>query len=338
MKFLFRLLLLCLPLVADAADTASSFADRDDVRAFVAEMSERNGFDREILLQTFANVQSLPAVIKAIQPPADPGVRSWQTYRSRFVEPRRIAAGVKFWRSHEASLAKAEAFYGVPREIIVGIIGVETIYGKHTGRFETLCALATLAFDYPPRTELFRRELESLLLLARDEKRDPASYHGSYAGAIGLPQFLPSSARQWAVDFDENGIIDLATPTDAIGSVANFLSQHGWEKDGPILVPATVEKTAEGPNSDELLAEGIRPKRTPQEMSSFGVIATDAPPYPAALIDYVTPDAVTRYRLGYNNFFVITRYNRSSFYATAVNDLADAVKAALKKRPRIAAK
>lgn len=306
--------------------SATSFAEREEVRSFVAEMHERNGFDSEELLHLFAQAQSLPAVIKAILPPADPGIRSWQTYRSRFVEPHRIGAGVKFWRANKASLAKAEALYGVPREIIVGILGVETIYGKHSGRFQIFSALATLAFDYPPRAVLFRGELEALLLLAREEKRDVLDYRGSYAGAIGMPQFLPSSIRQWAVDFDHDGRIDLmASPDDAIGSVAHFLAAHGWEEDGPILAPAK----AEGPRIDELLAEGIKPQRTPEQLAEFGVIANAAPPCPTALIDYVTPDMPTSYRLGYNNFYVITRYNRSTFYATAVYELAEAVKAHL---------
>lgn len=325
MKYLLCLLL-SLPLLATAA--SASFAEREDVRAFIAEMCSRNGFDGDELSRQFAQATSLPAVIKAIQPPADPGIRSWRSYRSRFVEPRRIAAGVQFWRAHPAILAKAEALYGVPREIIVAIIGVETIYGKHTGNFETVSALATLAFDYPPRAALFRRELEALLLLARDQKRDLFDYRGSYAGAIGLPQFLPSSVRQWAVDFDGDGKIDLAASADdAIGSVANFLAAHGWHKDGPILVAAT----AAGPRVDELLAEGIKPIRLPESLAEFGVGASGAPSAPAALIDYVTPDAPTEYRLGYNNFFVITRYNRSSFYATAVHDLALAVKSALRE-------
>ena len=324
-------LLLCLlfafPLFAQADDV--SFAERDDVRSFVAEMHERNGFDSDELLHLFAQAELLPAVIKAILPPAEPGIRSWQLYRSRFIEPRRIRAGVKFWRAHEASLARAEALYGVPREIIVGIIGVETIYGKRKGRFQTFSALTTLAFDYPPRADLFRHELEALLLLARDEKRDVLDYRGSYAGAIGLPQFLPSSVQQWAVDFDHDGRIDLtASPDDAIGSVAHFLAAHGWEEGGPILVPAK----AEGPRIDELLAEGIKPRRTPEQLAEFGVIANNAPPCPAALIDYVTPDAPTSYRLGYNNFYVITRYNRSTFYATVVYELAEAVKAQLSSR------
>ncbi|MFY9326874.1 MAG: lytic murein transglycosylase B [Georgfuchsia sp.] len=325
MRLLFCLLF-AFPLFSHADST--SFAEREEVQAFIAEMHQRNGFDSDELRRLFSQAESLPAVIKAILPPAEPGIRSWRAYRSRFVEPRRITAGVKFWRAHEASLAKAEALYDIPREIIVSIIGVETIYGKYTGQFQTFSALTTLAFDYPPRAALFRRELEALLLLAREEKLDVRDYRGSYAGAIGLPQFLPSSLRQWAVDFDKDGKIDLSSsPDDAIGSVAHFLAAHGWKKGGPILVPAT----AEGPDIGGLLAEGIKPQRTPEQLVQFGVSTNDAPPCPAALIDFVSPDAPTEYRLGFNNFYVITRYNRSSYYATAVYELAQAIKTAKAK-------
>ena len=304
-----------------------NMTDLDEVRNFVIDMQTRHGFAPAELFHDFQQTHALPAVIKAIQPPADPGIRSWKSYRSRFVEPRRIAAGVDFWKRHRSVLERAEKQYGVPAEIIVGIIGVETIYGRNVGKFQTFAALSTLAFYYPPRAALFRNELEALLLLARDEDRDPLSYRGSYAGALGLPQFLPSSVRSWAVDFDGDGKIDLATVADAIGSVAHFLADHGWTKDDPILAPASVE----GEGFNELLTEGIVPKRTAQELVAFGVRAATAPDLPTALIDLVTPGEPTEYRLGFHNFYVLTRYNQSSFYATAVNDFAVAVKLALSR-------
>lgn len=317
-RFLALLLLPCLsPLVR--ADTADTYAARADVQAFIAEMRDRHGFDAGRIEALFARTRPQPAVLKAIAPPADPQIRSWQAYRARFIEPRRLAAGLAFWQRHAATLKKAAALTGVPEEIIVAIIGIETFYGKHLGRFESFAALATLAFDYPPRAELFRRELEALLLLARDEGRSPAAYRGSYAGAIGLPQFLPSSIRAYAVDFDGSGRIDLTTsPSDAIGSVANFLREHGWESGGPIAVKVDAAEAAAA-----LLAEGITPVRRPQQMAEFGVaVPPDAPDAPAALIDLVTPNAATEYWLGYHNFYVITRYNRSSFYAMAVFEFA----------------
>lgn len=317
-----RLLPLLLILLLAFPARAETYAGRDDVAAFVAAMQTKHGFAADELAALFARTKPIAAVIKAVMPPKDPAIRSWQTYHSRFVEPRRIAAGLRFGRRHAAELAKAQALYDVPAEIVTAIIGVETIYGKHTGRFNTFAALTTLAFDYPPRADLFRGELEALLLLARDEKRDPLSYKGSFAGALGLPQFLPSSLRRWGTDFDGDGRIDLtASPADAIGSVAVFLKEHGWEKGGPIAVPAAIDG-----DPAALIDAGIRPQRLPAEMP--GVRADNAPALPAALIDLVTPDAPTEYWLGYNNFYVLTRYNRSSFYAMAVFQLAEALKAA----------
>jgi membrane-bound lytic murein transglycosylase B len=322
------LLILC-----SVGANATQYAARDDVRRFIDDMRERHAMDKGVLEGLFRKTRTCLAVIKAIMPPRDPGIRSWQAYRGRFVEPRRIAAGHRFMHAHAAKLALAEARYGVPAEIIAAIIGVETIYGKHTGRFGSFAALTTLAFDYPPRADLFRRELEELLLLAREEGRSPLDYRGSYAGALGLPQFLPSSRRRHGVDFDGDGRIDLASSVDdAIGSVGNFLASHGWEKDAPLAVSVTVA----GDGVQALVDEGILPRRSPREWSVAGVhlakvgagdtaipaTAEDLPDRPAALIDFVTPNAATEYRVGYGNFFVITRYNRSSFYAAAVMDLA----------------
>lgn len=331
-RLLFSLIAGLLPLTTLA--TSTDYARREDVRDFIAEVSRRHGFDTVELTSLFHHVRPLPAVLKAIQPPRDPGIRSWQTYRDRFVEPRRIAAGIKFWDQHRDTLSRAETLYGVPPEIIVAIIGVETIYGRHMGRFETFSALSNLAFDYPPRAELFRGELEALLLLAREEGHSPLDYRGSYAGALGMPQFLPSSQRRWAVDFDQDGAVDLrGSSADAIGSVGRFLAEHGWQRGGPILTPATVH----GERTAELLAEGITPRRLPREMADYGVETEGVTEAPAALIDYVTPQAETEYRLGYQNFFVITRYNRSSFYATAVADLAAALRQGMGSEQRVAA-
>ena len=317
---------------------AANYAARPDVAEFVNEMTERHGMDRATLMDFFRQTRHLPAVIKAIMPPRDPGIRSWQAYRARFVESRRIAAGHRFMQAHAAYLGDAEARYGVPKEIIAAIIGVETIYGRHTGRFGTFSALTTLAFDYPPRAALFRRELEELLLLAREEERSPLSYRGSYAGALGLPQFLPSSRRLHGLDFDGDGRIDLAASVgDAIGSVANFLANHGWERGAPIAVAVNIA----GDGVKGLIDEGIQPRRSPLTWTDSGAkivkvgaggtaisgLGHDLPDRPAALIDLVTPHAETEYRVGYGNFFVITRYNRSSFYAAAVMDLAAELRA-----------
>jgi membrane-bound lytic murein transglycosylase B len=307
---------------ARAADAQGvRYSERAEVKAFIAEMRQKHEFPETWLIRQFDEAEFKPAVIKYILPPASPQVRSWKTYRSRFVEPRRIAAGTAFWKQHEATVKRASDLYGVPEEIIVAIIGVETIYGKQLGDFETFSALTTLAFDYPPRAPLFRGQLEELLLLAREEGRSPRSYAGSFAGALGLPQFLPGSIRRYAVNFDSDDRLDLTTPADAIGSVANFLAAHGWVKGGPIVAPARIDDAAAAP----LLAQGIKPQLLPSEM--VGLVAhPNAPQEPAALIDLITPNEATEYWLGYQNFYVITRYNRSSFYAMAVHDLAQALR------------
>ena len=321
------LLLLCAAGFASSAWSAASFASRPAVHEFIGEMREKHGFDGPVLIRAFARIKPLPAVIKAVMPPRDPGIRSWQAYRARYVEAKRIGLGLDFWQEYRDELAAARQLTGVPEEIVVAIIGVETIYGRYTGDYVTLAALSTLAFDYPAtvpefsrkRRALFRRELEELLLLARESRRDPLSFKGSYAGALGLPQFLPGSIRHFAVDGDGDGRIDLAkSPRDAIASVANFLREHGWEKD----MPVTASADAEGEKINGLLEEGIVPRRNPSELAAYGVTSCDAPEQPAALIDLATPEQPTEYRLGYRNFYVLTRYNRSSFYAAAVLDLA----------------
>lgn len=335
LRFLLLLLAAC---AAPMALAAGSFATRPEVHAFIAEMHEKHGFDADRLTLAFARIKPIQSVIQAVLPPRDPSIRSWQTYRARFVEAKRIARGLSFWRQHGRALVEASEQSGVPEEVIVAIIGIETIYGRNTGRYGTLAALATLAFDYPrhgtsnpdARAALFRRELEELLLLARETRHDPLWYTGSYAGALGLPQFLPSSVRRYAADGNQDGRIDLTgDPADAIASVANFLKLHGWEKGAPVASLATVS----GEKYVALIEEGIVPRLRPSEMLTFGVSSSDAPELPAALIDLVTPEQPTEYYLGYHNFYVLTRYNRSSFYAMAVHDLSRELRAARETHP-----
>jgi membrane-bound lytic murein transglycosylase B len=301
---------------------ASHFAARPELDAFVRRMIEQHGFDDATLRRTFGGVRRDPRVLRLIAPPTSGFRRSWDAYRARFVEPVRIAEGGAFWRRHEASLERAERSYGVPAEFVVAIIGVETIYGRITGDFRVIDALATLAFDYPRRADYFRGELEQFLLLVRETGADPFSVLGSYAGAVGLPQFMPTSVRRFAVDFDADGRIDLgASAVDAIGSVARFLAEHGWVRDGPTHFVARVAPDAQ---LEPLLAAGIEPQFTASELAAHGVTARDPLPEGLrfALVDLETHDAPTIYALGARNFYVITRYNRSSFYAMAVIELA----------------
>lgn len=321
-----------LPLPAQAAKAptpvsyAQSFASAPEVRAFIDLMHEQHGFDREALHRDFSKIQSNATVLRAIRPAAVPELqRSWPRYRERFVNERRIGHGLRFWQENGAELARAHALYGVPAEIIVAIIGVETEYGRNTGRFGVMEALATLAFDYPPRAAFFRSELEHYLLLARENGFAPLAVKGSYAGAIGIPQFMPSSQRHYAVDFDGDQRIDLSHSTiDAIGSVARFLAMHGWQAGAPIAVPARVDA-----DPAALIAAGIKPTQPWSALAQQGVnTETPADERPAALIDLVAPDEPTEYWVGFDNFYVITRYNRSSFYAMAVFQLAEALRLA----------
>ncbi len=303
---------------------AADYAQREDVRAFVAAMADKHGFDAAALTRLFQQSQFQPGVIKAIMPPRDPKVRSWRVYRSRFLDQARIGGGLSFWDDHTAALQEAQRSFGIPQEIIVAIIGVETIYGRTTGGFQTLSALVTLAFDYPPRAALFRTELEELLLLARDTRMEATEFYGSFAGALGLPQFLPSSYRRYAVDFDGDGRVDLSgSPADAIGSVAHFLQQHGWHTGGRIALRAKA-----APERLAALADGgVTPRYSSKDLAQHGIVAASdvAEDETVALIDLVTPDAPTEYWFGFQNFYVLTRYNRSSFYAMAVFQLAQAL-------------
>lgn len=301
------------------------FGAESAVAAFIAEMHTQYGFDAEALQQLFAAIHPNEQVLRAIAPAAAPEQqRSWQRYRARFVNDRRIDGGLRFWRENVASLRRAEADFGVPPEIVIAIIGVETEYGSNTGRFGLFEALATLAFHYPPRAAFFRDELAALLLYAREAGTDPLTLRGSYAGASGIAQFMPSSIRRFAIDYDGDRRIDLAhSPADAIGSVARYLASYGWQSGAPIALPAQVSG-----DPASLLAAGIKPTLPLAELARQGVLsaATGSEARPAALVDLVTPEQEPEYWVAFDNFWVITRYNRSSFYAMAVHQLAEALR------------
>jgi len=306
-----------------------SYVERPDVRGFVAEMVSRHGFGERELDQVFTEARYLDSVV-TLMTPIPTGERSWRGYRDGFVSTRRIDAGVEFWRRHARVLARAADAYGVPPEIVVAIIGVETEYGRQTGTFRVLDALATLAFDYPRRAEFFRAELEQFLLYARESRADAASFRGSYAGAIGIPQFMPGSIRRFAVDFDGDGRVDLrASPADAIGSVANFLNAHGWLAGAPVAVPAAVT----GERYQRLVDGGVEPIYRAEELRESDVVFDErvAADLPSVLIELASPGEPSEYLVALQNFYVLTRYNRSSFYAAAVLSLAEAIKTAYRK-------
>lgn len=320
-------MLFCLlvPLASLAGDdNRLPYHQRDEVMTFVSEMVKRHGFVAEELHNLFAGVEFQSSVVKAMEPPSSPNVRSWERYKSRFVNQNRINRGIRFMQEYSTELTRARQKYGVPEEIITAIIGVETLYGQNTGSYRVIDALTTLAFDYPRRAEYFRGELEQYLLLSREQGLDYYSVLGSYAGAIGLPQFMPTNVRQLAVDFDGDGQVDLRNSVvDAIGSIARYLADHGWKKDEPITSQVSFNETV-----PDAWLESILPVMTKKDIKhvNFSTESKLDEALNFAVIPLVTPEKPSEFWLGFNNFYVITRYNKSTFYAMSVFQLAEAIK------------
>ena len=317
----------------DSANEFVNFSEWHELDAFIGQMVSQHGFVRSELEAVVRQIRFSESAIALIKP-APPGKpKNWQAYRERFIEPIRVEAGVAFWNQHADALARAEQIYGVPAQIIVGIIGVETLYGRNTGRFRVLDALTTLAFAYPEtpnratRMAFFKSELESALLFARQSGIDPLSVLGSYAGAVGMPQFMPSNILQYGVDFDADGGVDLRNSAlDAIGSVANFLMQHGWQRDDRRSI---VYRAIVGPDQrwERLIGLGLEATLGQDELAAAGVSAAEPLPVGGlfGLVDLQNGAQPTEYWLGTNNFFAITQYNRSYFYAMSVVELGRAV-------------
>ncbi|HEX8404198.1 MAG TPA: lytic murein transglycosylase B [Duganella sp.] len=313
-----------------------NFGEWKEVRTFLDDVATRNGFDRKELDTLMAQVRYVDATVQLVKP-APPGKpKNWQAYRALTIDSTRVDGGVKFWNENVEALKRAEVLYGVPAEIVVGIIGVETVYGRVTGRFRVIDALTTLAFSYPEapkraeRMAFFRGELEATLLFARQDGVDPLSLRGSFAGAMGMPQFMPSSAMKYAVDFDGSGKIDLlGSATDAIGSVAAFLSAHGWQRDiaGPLAYAATMSPSKAW---EPMLHQGLTAKYRPQDLIAAGVTTTVPVPDQQAygIVDLQNGADPTEYWLANSNFFAITQYNRSYFYAMSVVELGRAIRLA----------
>lgn len=299
---------------------AGDYQQSPQVAEFIGEMTRDYGFAGEQLVELFDQVERKQAILDAISRPAEKA-KPWKDYRPIFITDKRISQGVEFWKQHEATLARAEAEYGVPPEVIVAIIGVETFYGGNTGSWRVMDALSTLAFDYPPRAPFFRKELREFLLLTREEQVEPLSMTGSYAGAMGLPQFMPSSFRAYAVDFDGDGHINIwNNPTDAIGSVASYFKRHHWQPGQPVVSVATVE----GAQVEQGLTVGLDPVKNVAELRALGWTSADplADDLPVTAFRLEGAEGAEHW-LGLPNFFVITRYNRSVMYAMAVNQLAE---------------
>lgn len=299
----------------------SSYQDRKEVKEFVAEMVKKHGFKQKELTRVLAQAQYQPTIVRAMDQPPESALGSWQAYRAIFIKPERIEAGTQFWNRNAEALRRAADEFGVSEDVIVGIIGVETTFGRNVGTYRVIDALATLAFDYPKRSAYFRVELEHYLVFSRDQRIDPLRVKGSYAGAIGIPQFMPGSYRRFAVDFDGDGQINLATsPADAIGSIGNFLKSHGWVRGEPVAFGAE----ASGDAWRKLAGNGLTPAYRFADLPGYGVKSSAALPGETlcALIELETPGQPSDIRVTLQNFLVLTRYNRSNLYAAAVLDLA----------------
>jgi len=307
-------ILLCI-----SATVTAKPADFDrQSQEFAREMAQKHGLDRAELGQLMSGIQYRQKIIDAISRPAE--AKPWHQYRKIFVTESRAREGVAFWEENKDLLQKAEREFGVPQEIIVAIIGVETRYGRHAGTYPVIDALATLAFGYPKRADFFRRELEEYLLLTREEKLDLTGTKGSYAGAMGMPQFIPSSYRAYAVDFDGDGKRDLiGNRADVIGSVAAYFKRHGWKRGAPITTPAR----GAGAKHERFVEGGMKPSFRIDELARSGV--TPGKPLPGrSLSSLIKLEGAKgdEYWLGLNNFYVITRYNHSNLYAMAVYQLS----------------
>lgn len=314
-----------------AKPTSKAYGTAPRVRDFAIDVAQRRNLPLDQVLGALSKAQRVPSVQRLIMPPATPSAKNWEAYRARFVEPQRIEAGLVFWRDNAQVLQRAEARYSVPASLVVAIIGVETYYGRITGNHRVIDALATLSFDFPAgrsdRSAFFRSELEEFLVLTQREGVDPLSIKGSYAGAMGLPQFMPSSWNKYAVDFDGDGHIDLhGNPADVVGSVAHYLATFGWQSGMPTHY--AVQPPADPQQMARLLGPDILPTFSARQMTELGAKLDEAGQRhvgPLALVELFNAGNAPSYVAGTQNFYVVTRYNWSSYYALAVIDLAQAL-------------
>ena len=317
--------------------TGPAYGHQPAVQAFAAQAAAHQGLDAAWVERHLAQARKQETVRRLIMPPPAGTAKNWAAYRARFIEPQRVAAGLAFWRTNQRWLDLAEARWGVPPGIVAAIVGVETFYGRMMGSFRVIDALATLSFDFPPgrkdRSEFFRSELAAFFVMCQREGSDPLAIQGSFAGAMGLPQFMPSSVNRFALDFDEDGHIDLhRNAADVVGSVAHFLAQAGWQRDLPthhaVRVPVDTSARA------TLLAPDIVPSFTAAQFADHGAVLDDAGRKhegPLALIELQNGGLAPSYVAGTRNFYVVTRYNWSSYYAMAVIELAQALQAAVER-------
>jgi membrane-bound lytic murein transglycosylase B len=297
---------------------------------FIDQMVQAHGFDAKALHRVFAKVQTSQGVTRAIAAPSTS--KPWYEFKPLFVDAQRITGGVKYWNDNAELLERARKEFGVPEAIIVSVIGIETRYGKRTGNFRVMDALSTLAFDVPGRADYFRRELEQFLLLAREQQWDPLSINGSFAGAMGMPQFMPTSYRRYAIDFNADGHTDLWNdPADIIGSVGSYLHQSGWKEGTPIVAPARVDTAEWKP----LVDLGLKPTLTLDQWKMRGVdTLSNVQASLAASLFTLDLLGGPEFWFGFENFYAILQYNRSRNYAMAVHELANEI---VRERERVAA-
>lgn len=321
--------LYCFFMLAGVGNSAmAAELDAGKVDGFIAEMVARHAFDQASLTDLFAEVERSDRIIELMTRPAEK-VKPWWQYRAIFISDKRIRDGVKFWRRHFERLSQAQETYGVPAHVIVAIIGVETSYGKVIGSHRVMDALSTLAFHYPGgnerRAKYFRAQLEHFLLFTREDKLSPLALEGSYAGALGMPQFMPENYRKLAVDFDGDGARDIwKNPADAIGSVANYLSHHGWQRGLPVMSPARVV----GSDFRQFLGDDIKPQHSLEQLASGGIspMQNEDDQTLAARLFELSAKNGHEYWLGYENFYVISRYNPRVKYTMAVAQLAESIR------------
>lgn len=305
--------------------------DQPEVETFIDSMVEQHDFDREELRDTLGAAEVKQSILDAIARPAEK-TKSWAEYREIFITPERIQAGAQFWADNEDALRQVSESTGVPMEMLVGIIGVETYFGRITGSFRVLDALSTLAFSYPPRAKFFRRELEEYLLLVREEGMQATDATGSYAGAMGRPQFMPSSYRAYAVDATGDGKRDIWNDwTDVAGSIANYFLEHGWKPGEDVAAQASLGGDWQGPLPEP--RNTLKPSETVASLSRKGVMfVTDLPgDSKSELLTYEGADGLEHW-VGFHNFFVITRYNRNVMYALAVHQLGQEIALEVSRR------
>ena len=309
----------------------ADFDERPEVRNYVEQVAVQHGFDSTSLLTLMGAAERKESILEAISRPAER--KQWHEYRRIFVTRTRIREGIEFWRANNDVLRRVERVYKLPPEITVAVVGVETRYGRNLGSFRVLDSLTTLAFDYPPRATFFRGQLTEFLLLAREEGIDPLAMKGSYAGAMGYGQFIPSSYRSFAVDFDGDGTRDIWTNiTDALGSIGNYFAQHGWRGNGPAAVRVEVKE----PVADEAVNRSLKPDYDAEQLRRLGVIGDSVPPGAKAALFRMEGDEGAEYWLGLHDFYVITRYNHSRLYALAVWQLGQEIRSERERLERVA--